>query len=418
VKTVFIRIDATPPAVVLERPPEGSIVLNGLAEAGSPLLPVTVATGAIEIRASASDATSGVRRVDLLVDGALRDSDAAAPYEFTWEAGDEAVGEHVLEVQAFDRAGSDASDTREVLTVPSSTAGLLASVARYDPLGERAVRATWLPAPPDRPGPLVGAHVHSIWLEHDSSLSNEALAALVQRERLQVASVAIPLGGPVADRLAPRVAERWLDAVPGVPAIVQLNTFRLSDEQQDPASLGELFASIAPALELHPNVRLVVGANEPLTQGRDWLAPEEAVKRVQLEHRLWHEHSALPFCHKFTSPSYNDDGLGWGEMETLWRTSQEAVCYVWYPDTDGASTLERVKAYAKALGKPVHILEAAVPRHDPALLRSLAEGADTLVLYHLVGTGNMDPRFPAWWLDPDGLEIRPAGRMLRDVLGS
>jgi hypothetical protein len=58
--------------------------------------------GSVTVNASASD-NVGVARVDLWVDGALAQTDASAPYSFTWHAAD---GTHTLEAHAFDAAGN------------------------------------------------------------------------------------------------------------------------------------------------------------------------------------------------------------------------------------------------------------------------------------------------------------------------
>lgn len=107
-----VVLDNTPPVVNLSSLPEGSVVVS--------LEPVLV-------RADAEDALAGVARVEFLVDGALRASVTAAPFEWSWPAGDEWAGEHVVEARAVDRLGHAAVSARKVLTVPTTPAGAAAT---------------------------------------------------------------------------------------------------------------------------------------------------------------------------------------------------------------------------------------------------------------------------------------------------
>ncbi|MHB8606303.1 MAG: OmpL47-type beta-barrel domain-containing protein [Thermoplasmatota archaeon] len=102
-----VRLDATPPTVRFENPTEGAIVIT---------------TGAVEVRAPAADAESGLARVSLFVDGAAR--------PFAWRAGDEALGNHTLVALAVDHVGNVARAIVNVTTLPTSAAGLQATAAR------------------------------------------------------------------------------------------------------------------------------------------------------------------------------------------------------------------------------------------------------------------------------------------------
>lgn len=92
--------------------------------------------------------TSGVDHVEFLVDGVLRAVDSEAPYEFAWDAGQEALGDHALEEWAFDVAGNEAAHTLVVKTVPTTPAGLAATLAKLAGSGPP------LPPPPPLPIPL------------------------------------------------------------------------------------------------------------------------------------------------------------------------------------------------------------------------------------------------------------------------
>ena len=88
-------------------------------------LPRTVVVGDHRVLASAVDATSGVARVDFIVDGTLRATRTSAPFEWVWAAGMERLGEHVLAVRVVDQAGNEATASRSVTTVPTSLRGIL-----------------------------------------------------------------------------------------------------------------------------------------------------------------------------------------------------------------------------------------------------------------------------------------------------
>lgn len=274
-------------------------------------------------------------------------------------------------------------------------------------------------APDETQRGLVGAHVHSRWLAPASPLSREQLLGLVEASGLEVVGFGAPLLGPEARAASPATVGAWLAAVAPRPALPQLNTFALPGPLQGEHGILALFEHHAAALEGHANALAAVGGNEPLTRGRGWASAADAEQRVRMEYRLWHEVSGLPFCHKFTNPSVNAAGAGWAMMEGLWRDSQDAICYDWYPSNrDTLATLDRLRALGRALGKPVYVLESEVPGDDPAVMAQLAARADAVVLFQLLGTpGGEYPHLAAWTLQPDGkvqprapLAVLPAGR--------
>ncbi|MCA1814545.1 MAG: hypothetical protein LC624_11460 [Halobacteriales archaeon] len=140
-QTLQVCIDMSPPVVRVLVPEEGQAYILGVlrtdevlaAQAGLPpppdapavpdKLPVTLVIGDVTVVASATDTASGVARVDFLIDGALRGSDATAPYEFLWHAGDEGAGTHVIQARAFDVAGWSATNDTTSLTIPVSAQG-------------------------------------------------------------------------------------------------------------------------------------------------------------------------------------------------------------------------------------------------------------------------------------------------------
>lgn len=119
--TAPVRIDQVPPSVNLTRPAEGDVYVLDQGEPLGPALPATLVVGDLTVRADAEDATSGIDRVELWVDGTLRNTTHQAPYEIGWEAGNETAGTHQVRLVAYDVAGhATESQTRNVTTVPTS----------------------------------------------------------------------------------------------------------------------------------------------------------------------------------------------------------------------------------------------------------------------------------------------------------
>lgn len=98
--------------------------LEGLLCAPLPEPGAAVVAGTVTVRANATDPivggdASGMRRVEFFVDGALRASDADAPYEWAWNTTVEQPGKHTLRVLAYDNLEQSTSAEREVVVVPS-----------------------------------------------------------------------------------------------------------------------------------------------------------------------------------------------------------------------------------------------------------------------------------------------------------
>lgn len=122
-QSLEVCIDKTPPQVELLVTQPGNIYISGVEDTFEDDL-VSLVVGDITLKANATDAWSGVARVDFLVDGELRGSDATAPYEYKWHAGDEGLGAHTVTAQAWDRAGWNATDETTTNTVPTTGAGI------------------------------------------------------------------------------------------------------------------------------------------------------------------------------------------------------------------------------------------------------------------------------------------------------
>jgi poly(hydroxyalkanoate) depolymerase family esterase len=90
--------DNSPPTVQLTAPADGATV-----------------SGSVTLSATASD-NNGVARVEMLIDGAVVGSDAAAPYDLTWNSASVSDGAHTVTARAVDGAGNTATSARTITT--------------------------------------------------------------------------------------------------------------------------------------------------------------------------------------------------------------------------------------------------------------------------------------------------------------
>jgi hypothetical protein len=97
--TRAFALDATPPALSVAAPTDGSLL-----------------AGTVTLAAGATDA-SGVSRVDWYVDGALVGSSTAAPWTLAWNTAGVPDGRHTLRVSAVDALGNAASSAPILVTV-------------------------------------------------------------------------------------------------------------------------------------------------------------------------------------------------------------------------------------------------------------------------------------------------------------
>ena len=95
--------DTTPPTVAITSPTGGNVA------------------GTVTVSANASD-NVGVARVDFYVNGGLVGSDAAAPYQYTWNTTGLANGPATLYAKAFDAAGNSAQSATVAVTVANVVA--------------------------------------------------------------------------------------------------------------------------------------------------------------------------------------------------------------------------------------------------------------------------------------------------------
>lgn len=129
VAELLVKIDTVAPAGSLDRPAAGAAYALDQQAPLPVALPYTVAVGGdLTVLASAADGTSGVDRVAFFVDGALRATDREAPFAWAWPADEEPLGNHLLEVVAYDVAGNLVRDGLAVVTVPTTAEGARATI--------------------------------------------------------------------------------------------------------------------------------------------------------------------------------------------------------------------------------------------------------------------------------------------------
>lgn len=102
-----ITVDNTPPEVRLVRPAPG---FNG--------------SGAVEVMVEARDATSGVARVEVAVNGVLRFVAETPPYRFQFDPRGLGAGPHVLVAAAADRAGNRGESAPVSVALSGVTVGI------------------------------------------------------------------------------------------------------------------------------------------------------------------------------------------------------------------------------------------------------------------------------------------------------
>jgi hypothetical protein len=83
--------------------------------------PGSTVVGVVTVSASASDAGSGVQKVDFYRDsGVLIGSATASPYSISWDTSTAAAGTHTLYAVATDNAGNSATSASITITVAAA----------------------------------------------------------------------------------------------------------------------------------------------------------------------------------------------------------------------------------------------------------------------------------------------------------
>jgi len=109
--------DTTPPKVAITEPVNNATV-----------------SGQVNIKATASD-DKGVQKVEFYIDGALKKTASASPYEYTWDSANVSNGTHKILTKAYDTSGNTAS-AEVTVNVSNPVADTAAPVTEItDPTG-------------------------------------------------------------------------------------------------------------------------------------------------------------------------------------------------------------------------------------------------------------------------------------------
>jgi hypothetical protein len=115
-----------------------NVEVSNTADTSAPTASVTAplegsaVSGTVAVVAAAEDDV-GVSNVEFLVDGTVRGSDAAAPYEFPWDTTSVPNGLHTLVARAHDAAGNTGDSTPANITVSNTPSGTLTVTLRATP---------------------------------------------------------------------------------------------------------------------------------------------------------------------------------------------------------------------------------------------------------------------------------------------
>ena len=104
-------VDNTKPSLEVEKPAIGKVYIFN-----REVLPTigkkAVVIGKITVEVKASDALSGIQKVEFWVDGKYKSQDSSSPYEWTWD--EQMFLTHTLKVVAYDNAGNWKEEEIEV----------------------------------------------------------------------------------------------------------------------------------------------------------------------------------------------------------------------------------------------------------------------------------------------------------------
>ena len=111
ISNATFTVDNTKPSLVLEKPRHNHLYLFDR-EVMPILRSRAIVMGKITVTVNATDATSGVDRVEFFVDGTSKSVDSSKPYEWEWD--EMTFTSHVLKVVAYDNAGNSVYEELDV----------------------------------------------------------------------------------------------------------------------------------------------------------------------------------------------------------------------------------------------------------------------------------------------------------------
>ena len=104
-------VDNTNPSITLEKPRHNHLYLFDR-EVMPILRSRAIVIGKITVTVNATDATSGIDKVEFFVDGTSKNVDTSKPYEWEWD--EKTFTSHALKVVAYDKAGNSAYEELDV----------------------------------------------------------------------------------------------------------------------------------------------------------------------------------------------------------------------------------------------------------------------------------------------------------------
>jgi len=111
ISAATFTVDNTKPSISLQKPQHNHMYL--LDREVMPILRTrAIVIGKITVTVNATDETSGMDRVEFFVDGAVKNVDTAAPYEWVWD--ERTFTSHTLKVIAYDNAGNSVYEELDV----------------------------------------------------------------------------------------------------------------------------------------------------------------------------------------------------------------------------------------------------------------------------------------------------------------
>ena len=118
-RNVNVKLDKTEPIIDIKKPESNSFYIFDKKIMPIPL--ATVVIGRITICASAWDNISGIERMEFYIDDTLKYIDTETPFKWIWDQ--KISGGHILKAAAYDRAGNNITDQKQIWIMNLKTYG-------------------------------------------------------------------------------------------------------------------------------------------------------------------------------------------------------------------------------------------------------------------------------------------------------
>jgi hypothetical protein len=125
---VTYTIDTVAPTAAITAPANGASIGLGITT---------------KITATASDTSSSVSKVEILVDGAVKATLTASPYDYSWNTTGLTLGSHTVQARATDSAGNVGTSTVVTVTVADKTAPTTPLNLRATTITSTGINLAW-----------------------------------------------------------------------------------------------------------------------------------------------------------------------------------------------------------------------------------------------------------------------------------